>query len=492
VISGYVITSSLHDRQNKGLRDFLVGFYKRRIKRLAPALSVFVAITSILICLFSPSPEISLRTGLSSLFGLSNIYLLRQSTDYFGEPAQLNVFTHTWSLGVEEQFYILFPFLIWFTRFRSQTKGSERNLFIAVTTLTVASLTGYIYVEQANPSAAYFLMLTRLWEMATGCLIFLGVQKRASIVQKLEKAPPLLATGLMVAAMYLPASVAAALTVTIVGLTSVLLVSLKEKTTAYRILTNSKVVYIGLISYSLYLRHWSVLSISRWTVGIHWWTVPFQMVLTFNLAVGSYEWIEKPLRYGDERRRRWINLTVGVMSILIAALALVFLDRYRLLSAVSRNLGIIRIKGKTITLNQRIPGTSINRENCHEASIGNYQKFSKVIQYCNHDFANMPYGKDFSIFLAGDSHSYMLRPALSNVSKETGAHLFSLSGGRFPPDRTRFENGKAAGNPRLMKDYMAYISSRAKKGTSSLSAIDFRGCFRWDIALIMRNSWIYI
>ena len=109
VISGFVITSSLYQRPSKNFNDFISGFYERRIKRLVPALSVFVLITSITICLFNPAPGTTLRTGLSSLFGLSNLYLLRTATDYFAESTELNVFTHTWSLGVEEQFYILFP-----------------------------------------------------------------------------------------------------------------------------------------------------------------------------------------------------------------------------------------------------------------------------------------------------------------------------------------------------------------------------------------------
>ena len=112
VISGYVITSSLFGRPSKDFKDFISGFYERRIKRLVPALSVFVLITSIAICLFNPTPDLSLRTGITSLFGLSNLYLLKQSTDYFAQSTELNVFTHTWSLGVEEQFYVFFPIFL--------------------------------------------------------------------------------------------------------------------------------------------------------------------------------------------------------------------------------------------------------------------------------------------------------------------------------------------------------------------------------------------
>ena len=311
VISGFVITSSLYQRPSKNFKDFISGFYERRIKRLVPAFSVFVLITSIAICLLNPNPGTSLQTGLTSLFGLSNLYLLKQSTDYFAQSTELNVFTHTWSLGVEEQFYILFPILIWISGFGRQTKNGARNLILIIGALTITSLIGFLYLYPINQSAAYFLMPTRFWEMGTGCLLFIGLQKWKSIEQFVEKFPPLLVMALIIGIMYLPISWATVSTVTVVLSSSVLIASLKKKTLAYTFLTNYRVVYIGLISYSLYLWHWGVLSISRWTIGIHWWSIPFQVALMFGLAIASYTYIETPLRKGSWLGKRSKTLAVG-------------------------------------------------------------------------------------------------------------------------------------------------------------------------------------
>ena len=83
VISGFIITSSIFGRSSKNFSSFIIGFYDRRIRRLVPALSIFVLISSIFICMFSQSPGQSLKTGLASLFGLSNIYLFQLETNYF-------------------------------------------------------------------------------------------------------------------------------------------------------------------------------------------------------------------------------------------------------------------------------------------------------------------------------------------------------------------------------------------------------------------------
>ena len=422
VISGYVITSSLFGRPSKDFKDFISGFYERRIKRLVPALSVFVLITSIAICMFNPSPGKSLQTGLTSLFGLSNLYLLKNSTDYFAQSTELNVFTHTWSLGVEEQFYILFPFLIWFSGFGRQTKNGARNLFLIVGVLTIASLIGFLYLYPTNQPAAYFLMPSRFWEMAAGCLIFIGFQKRASIEQFLEKVPPLLVLALIVGVMYLPMSLATTSTIAVVALSSILIASLKRQTAAFKVFTHPRVVYIGLISYSLYLWHWGVLSISRWTIGIHWWSVPLQIALMLGLAIASYRWIETPLRKGNWFGRRWKTLIVGGGVLVALSGGLVALGKplkAKLYTGDDRLDELI-----TRSRNYDDGNDAYNGKNCHFSDI----KLSKIDKISSLSNCHLrPKGQQNTFYFAGNSHTDHYRQLHFKLNNEYGIGVFSVS-----------------------------------------------------------------
>ena len=433
VISGYVITSSLFGRPSKDFQDFISGFYERRIKRLVPALSVFVLITSIAICLFNPSPGLSLRTGLTSLFGLSNLYLLKQSTDYFAQPTELNVFTHTWSLGVEEQFYILFPFLIWSSGFGRQTKNGARNLLLIIGALTIASLIGFLYLYPTNQPAAYFLMPSRFWEMAAGCLIFIGFQKRASIEQFLEKVPPLLVMALIVGVMYLPMSLAATSTIAVVALSSILIASLKKQTAAFKIFTHPRVVYIGLISYSLYLWHWGVLSISRWTIGIHWWSVPFQVALMLGLAVASYRWIETPLRKGNWFGKRWKTLVVGGGVLVTLSGGLVALDKPlkgKLYAGKKTEISTARTNNWRNEI--RVGTTQLSGEMCHAEPKYTEKQLGILFENCKTPMSRLYHNQRTVAFL-GDSHTLSLMGA-EEMLLEAGFRIihYSHRGCPFP------------------------------------------------------------
>ena len=142
VISGYVITSSLHGRYSQSFRDFISGFYERRIK-VGSALSVFVLIMSIGICLFNPEPQDSLETGLAALFGLSNFSLLAQSTDYLHIQPSL-IFSHTWSRSRRTVYLISITRMALWVR----TTGKKWiSKLISVSWITVDCILHWLYTS---------------------------------------------------------------------------------------------------------------------------------------------------------------------------------------------------------------------------------------------------------------------------------------------------------------------------------------------------------
>lgn len=318
VISGFVITSSLATHAKESFADFLLGFYARRVKRLLPALIVFVLISAFLICLFDPEPGVSLKTGTASLFGLSNLFLLQQAVDYFAESTELNIFTHTWSLGVEEQFYLVFPFLIWLSGFGRARIGGQRKLFLLIAPLALISWLSFQWLNgHEQPASAFFLMPARFWELAAGCLIFLLLQ-RARLKALLQRLPPLPVLGLLVATLFsahLPYTTVRVTTL-VVLLTCLLIASLRPDTAGQALLCRPAMVNLGLISYSLYLWHWTVLCLSRWTIGIHLWTAPFQVALMLVLAIASHRWLEGPLRRARWSKLAWRTIAYGGAALL--------------------------------------------------------------------------------------------------------------------------------------------------------------------------------
>jgi peptidoglycan/LPS O-acetylase OafA/YrhL len=360
VISGYVITASLAKRSASTFTEFLLSFYVRRLKRLVPALVVFSVVTGFLITLFNPGPGASLRTGIASLFGLSNLYLLKESTNYFGVSAEVNAFTHTWSLGVEEQFYLLFPALIWFTGFGHQHRHGRRNAFVALGLLALLSLLFFCFLYGYNKPAAFFLMPTRFWELSSGAMLFLVLQGKSTTSRSSEsRKTSLFLLIALIAIFFIPEGLALLATILCVFATLLLIRFITPLDTAYKLLTHPFALYLGLISYSLYLWHWGILSISRWTVGIHLWTAPFQLSLMILLASVSYNYVEKPFRH-----RAWPGGNKGTMIYAIAASIAA--------SGILLSFGLLR---NTLYAGQRyfgyssypdnvIKGTPINHANC--------------------------------------------------------------------------------------------------------------------------------
>ena len=167
--------------------NFISNFYERRIRRIIPALIFFIVVFGISICFFNPFPGLSLLTGITSLFGVSNYFLIQRASDYFGAPNNLNVFTNTWSLGVEEQFYFFFPLFFWFSGISKKTKKGRNIFLIALSLISIISLIAFIYFYKNNTLIAYYSMPTRFWEISLGCLIFIIFNLKNKIIDSLKK-----------------------------------------------------------------------------------------------------------------------------------------------------------------------------------------------------------------------------------------------------------------------------------------------------------------
>ena len=313
VISGYVITCSLSRRKSDNFWDFIIGFYARRIKRLIPALFICVLISSLIVFAIIPEPQINIRTGISSLFGISNIYLYRNLDGYFTESAELNFFTHTWSLGVEEQFYFIFPLLIWFSGFY-KNKLKNPGIFIKnITFLSIFSLGLYLIFNFLNKSSlTYFFMPFRFWEMALGSLTFMLISRDNIYLNLFKKLPTSILFALSISILFFDRSHIVINTILINLLTCLLIISLCRQSGIKKFLKNKFILYVGSLSYSLYLWHWSVLTLARWTIGVNKFTVIPLVLIILIISHLSYIYIENTFRYSLNKR----NFTIILINLI--------------------------------------------------------------------------------------------------------------------------------------------------------------------------------
>jgi len=312
VISGYVVTSSLLAREDGSRWQFLARFYGRRVRRLLPALVVNIVVVSILFSLFaSPLDDFYapiMRTGTAAIFGVSNLYLLKQGTGYFAGDNHFNIFMHTWSLGVEEQFYLVWPAILLLCGLgvAGAAGGGLRRLKIVSLLLVAVSLALFVGLSLKGQSErAFFLTPARFWELAAGCgayLLHRGGGSARDLGRKLAfpglRGPLSLVLLLaMVGLLLLPESWRIATTLAVAAITAVLLILVQPTSGVGRLLCHPVSLMLGAVSYSLYLWHWPVIVLARWTIGLTALTLLPVLALIALCTILSYR-LEGLFRYG--------------------------------------------------------------------------------------------------------------------------------------------------------------------------------------------------
>ena len=434
VISGFVISASLARRQESRFRPFLLSFYARRVKRLLPLLIVCVLLTSLVGALVmtpgSAEATATWQTGIGALFGAGNLVLHARQLDYFAPATGLNLFTHTWSLGVEEQFYLLFPFIVFASGFVQGAPGGGRRLAWTLLVLSGASLVGWLVLNQSNPGLAYYLFPVRFWEMAAGALAFLAWRARPPALG-LGTGLTTTALGLaLLALLFLPKTQATLSTVAVVAVTAGLLWALQPHQIPAQLLSTAPMRQVGLLSYALYLWHWSVLSISAWTVGIHPWTVPFQVGLILLLAIWSHHTIETPLRQAPWGRTSGRTIFYGFMAVALSSLVI-----YGQAHGLEGRLfaGDAR-KVESTPWEQRvgIRGTPVSGEHCNTGPEVAPGPFTPYLRRCT--TPRRPPDRH-RLFVLGDSHALALLPLADRLHTKLPLQIthYSRKGCPMPP-----------------------------------------------------------
>lgn len=328
VISGYLITGILARQLDAGRFGF-ADFYARRIRRILPALCMVVLATlaaATAILLPSDFRRFAL-SALAALFSVSNIFYWRGS-GYFGPAPQLEPLLHSWSLGVEEQFYLVLPLLMWGAVRLLPAARRHLWLFLLFASIALASLIlAEFAVRSGKAGPAFFLMPTRMWELLAGSLLALGIippparRAIASAAAILGLAMILVAATRFHSAMAFP-GLSAALPV---GGTALMIWAGGRDHLLIRPLTVRPMLFTGLISYSLYLWHWPLLALSRYVHvdPLLWHQRLGLLALSVLLAWAGWRWVEQPLRHGANRTRLVIGGFLATAAIVVAALLLV-------------------------------------------------------------------------------------------------------------------------------------------------------------------------
>ncbi|WP_172593049.1 acyltransferase family protein [Altererythrobacter sp. B11] len=405
VISGYLITGILLREQAEG-RFSLLDFYERRVRRIFPALFAMLAICSIAaLVLMLPADLRDYGQNLAGASGsVSNFTLLAQ-VDYFDGDAKLKPLLHTWSLGIEEQFYLFWPMLLLLVH-------RSRALFLtACGAVAAISFGGNLWFLAKKPDEVFYLLPFRAWELLLGGMVAAGV---LPILRSVHLAGVAAAAGLalivyaIVAFSDRMAFPGAAALAPCVGAGLVIWAGRDcSRNVVARLLAAPALVFSGKISYSLYLWHWPVFAFLRYRMIEEPGAVLMLLLLplTFLCAMLSWHYVERPFR-----TKRWLPTRRGAL----------------LGGAVAVICGVAL--GSALHMSRGLPGrfpAEVNRLAMQGEETDPFKMCSWRSDYGPHCVIGNPAKVDAMLW--GDSHAGTLWAAVEPVSALAGVQYAANS-----------------------------------------------------------------
>jgi len=421
VISGYLISSIVFS-EIASSRFSVIGFYERRIRRIFPALFVVLAVSSVFAAIYLlPSELVAYgRSMMAATASVSNIYFWMHS-GYFDSPFSQPLL-HTWSLAVEEQFYICFPLFLVLVR-----KFFPQRLRISVVVLFFASLLTSAVVVSHSRETAFYMLYTRAWELLLGTILSLGMFPRLQSAW-LRNLATLAGIGMIAFSVliYTPNTLFPGFSALMPCLGSALIIWAGEAGSSLvgAVLSWRPIVFIGLISYSLYLWHWPVIVLRHMgvLVGVgsvtsqkqavlfssHRFDILIEIAISFALAVLSWWFVERPFRKGR------LRLNGRPLFALAGAVMVIFLgfSSWTVLAGGFKGrfpFDAVRVASGFDAGNEE--SISMRTGTCFLTTENHFEEF-------NYDMCLRQDSDKKNYLLLGDSHSAMLWSALSSSLQE--------------------------------------------------------------------------
>ncbi len=443
VISGFLITTIIATELRQGTFSILT-FYERRARRILPALTVVVLACVPFAFAWMP-PELFRDFGQSvlavSLF-LSNVLFWREN-NYFAAAAEEKPLLHTWSLAVEEQFYILFPvilIIVW--RWRPSL------VIHTVALVGISSFIWCVYSTNIFPEQAFYLLPARAWELFVGALCALWVLRNPTAPNEVLSLAGIFMVVLSIVFLNKELPFPSAYALLPVAGTALVLLFGQAGTIAAKILAWKPFVAIGLISYSLYLWHQPLMAFARIrSINPPEATIMIAMaVLSVILAWFSWRFVERPFRKRG-------GVFQARSSLLAASVVVIFICASLGGAMQSRFFDTIRFDAETLNQVRSFPSGGANNR-CY--GVPSVERIAAG-EMCRIGDLEAP----IAFYLIGDSHSSALTPVLSRELADQGKAAYVITSGWCAP-LTRFGTATTRKNPECRSRIEAALANIEK------------------------------